>query len=177
MKKYIFLLTLILIVGIFFIPFGEIARAEVSITDEDAVLEPSSWATEFEETWLPKIENGLVVFVSAVLGLLSLAFPIFKMMRLIKDTVERLKEAKGDTEKQAEIIVEQEGKLREITEELKLTKERLDAAIKDNAVLQKQNAEIKEMLKMGFGNMKELVINGYAKQIAEIGETEDEQQD
>jgi hypothetical protein len=32
------------------------------------------------------------------------------------------------------------------------------------------------MLKIGFGNMKELVVNGYAKQIFKVGEAEDENQ-
>lgn len=175
MKKYIISLLIALIIGVLLVPIGGVAFADEPINDD--VLEESSWAEEFEQNWLPKIENAAVVFVGAVLGLLSLSYPILKLVRLIKDTVEKLKEAKGDTEKQAEIIIEQESKFREINEELKLTKERLETAIESNAVLQKNYAEIKEMLKLGFGNMKELVINGYAKQIAEIGETEDEQQD
>jgi hypothetical protein len=35
---------------------------------------------------------------------------------------------------------------------------------------------IESMLKIGFGNMKELVVNGYAKQIFKVGEAEDENQ-
>ena len=168
MKKVI-IICLILMVGLMLIP-----TTTVYANDGD-VLEESSWAEEFENNWMPKIENAIVVFVGAVLGLLSLSYPILRLVRLIKDTIEKLKEAKGDTERQAEIIIEQESKFREINEELKLTKERLETAIESNAVLRKNYAEIKEMLKLGFGNIKELVVNGYAQQIAEIGEEDNEQ--
>lgn len=175
MKKYIISLLIAFIIGVLLIPISGVAFANEPISENDDVLEESSWAEEFEQNWLPKIENAAVVFVGAVLGLLSLSYPILKLVRLIKDTVEKLKEAKGDTEKQAEIIIEQESKFREINEELKLTKERLETAIESNAVLQKNYAEIKEMLKLGFGNIKELVVNGYAQQIAKIGEEDNEQ--
>ena len=179
MKKYIFLLTLILIVGILLIPIGAVAGAEEepiteeeAITEEEETLEPSTWSEYFETELMPILTTFAVTFGGVATALLGLFFSLRKIINTIKNTITDLRNAKGDVDEEQRILKERRAELIALQKELKTLYAEIENSRAEIATqystIQGQQGKLIEMLKVGFGNNKDLVINGYAKQIAEI---------
>lgn len=101
MKKYIILITLMLIVGILCIPFGGVASAE---TTEETEIEPSTWSEYFETELMPILTTFAVTFGGVATALLGLYFTLRKIITTIKNTITDLRNAKGDVNEEQRIL-------------------------------------------------------------------------
>jgi len=84
---------------------------------------------------------------------------IVSMKDVLTNTIQDLKAENGALKLEIENIKEQFPVFVQLAQDIKASEKNIES-----------------MLKIGFGNMKELVVNGYAKQIFKVGEAEDENQ-
>jgi hypothetical protein len=84
---------------------------------------------------------------------------IVSMKDVLTNTIQDLKAENGALKLEIENIKEQFPIFVQLAQDIKVSEKNIES-----------------MLKIGFGNMKELVVNGYAKQIFKVGEAEDENQ-
>ena len=119
-------------------------------TQED---KQSGMGVYFKENIMPYVTSMASGFVIILIGLMP---AINKMLDIAKD----LKNAK-ETLKDSE---EEKLKYKKDIEELK----------EQNAELIKDIKILRDMVKLGFCNTKELVVNGYANEIAKVGKQDEE---
>lgn len=191
MKKLL-LVSVMMIVGAFLLPITVLA----------AEIEPESVTTIFGVDLTQSLLAGLTAMGSTVASLLVIYRSLKgKVTKLGTDTDGFLRSMKDKLEMLVTGEMEMQDFVTEITTSIVSMKDVLANTIQDlkaeNGALKLEIENIKEqfpifvqlaqdikvsekniesMLKIGFGNMKELVVNGYAKQIFKVGEAEDENQ-
>jgi regulator of replication initiation timing len=191
MKKLL-LVSVMMIVGAFLLPITVLA----------AEIEPESVTTIFGVDLTQSLLAGLTAMGSTVASLLVIYRSLKgKVTKLGTDTDGFLTSLKDKLEKVVKGEIELQAFVTEITASILSMKDVLNNTIQDlkaeNGALKLEIENIREqfpifvqlaqdiktsekniesMLKIGFGNMKELVVNGYAKQIFKVGEAEDENQ-
>jgi regulator of replication initiation timing len=191
MKKLL-LVSVMMIVGAFLLPITVLA----------AEIEPESVTTIFGVDLTQSLLAGLTAMGSTVASLLVIYRSLKgKVTKLGTDTDGFLTSLKDKLEKVVKGEIELQAFVAEITASILSMKDVLNNTIQDlkaeNGALKLEIENIREqfpifvqlaqdiktsekniesMLKIGFGNMKELVVNGYAKQIFKVGEAEDENQ-
>jgi len=191
MKKLL-LVSVMMIVGSFLLPITVLA----------AEIEPESVTTIFGVDLTQSLLAGLTAMGSTVASLLVIYRSLKgKVTKLGTDTDGFLRSMKDKLEMLVTGEMEMQDFVTEITTSIVSMKDVLTNTIQDlkaeNGALKGEISNIKEqfpifvqlaqdikvsekniesMLKIGFGNMKELVVNGYAKQIFKVGEAEDENQ-
>jgi len=191
MKKLL-LVSVMMIVGAFLLPITVLA----------AEIEPESVTTIFGVDLTQSLLAGLTAMGSTVASLLVIYRSLKgKVTKLGTDTDGFLRSMKDKLEMLVTGEMEMQDFVTEITTSIVSMKDVLTNTIQDlkaeNGALKLEIENIKEqfpifvqlaqdikvsekniesMLKIGFGNMKELVVNGYAKQIFKVGEAEDENQ-
>ena len=191
MKKLL-LVSVMMIVGAFLLPITVLA----------AEIDPESVTTIFGVDLTQSLLAGLTAMGSTVASLLVIYRSLKgKVTKLGTDTDGFLRSMKDKLEMLVTGEMEMQDFVTEITTSIVSMKDVLTNTIQDlkaeNGALKLEIENIKEqfpifvqlaqdikvsekniesMLKIGFGNMKELVVNGYAKQIFKVGEAEDENQ-
>jgi regulator of replication initiation timing len=191
MKKLL-LVSVMMIVGAFLLPITVLA----------AEIEPESVTTIFGVDLTQSLLAGLTAMGSTVASLLVIYRSLKgKVTKLGTDTDGFLRSMKDKLEMLVKGEMEMQDFVTEITTSIVSMKDVLNNTIQDlkaeNGALKLEIENIREqfpifvqlaqdiktsekniesMLKIGFGNMKELVVNGYAKQIFKVGEAEDENQ-
>lgn len=191
MKKLL-LVSVMMIVGAFLLPITVLA----------AEIDPEPVTTIFGVDLTQSLLAGLTAMGSTVASLLVIYRSLKgKVTKLGTDTDGFLTSLKDKLEKVVKGEIELQAFVAEITASILSMKDVLNNTIQDlkaeNGALKLEIENIKEqfpifvqlaqdiktsekniesMLKIGFGNMKELVVNGYAKQIFKVGEAEDENQ-
>lgn len=191
MKKLL-LVSVMMIVGAFLLPITVLA----------AEIEPESVTTIFGVDLTQSLLAGLTAMGSTVASLLVIYRSLKgKVTKLGTDTDGFLRSMKDKLEMLVTGEMEMQDFVTEITTSIVSMKDVLANTIQDlkaeNGALKLEIENIREqfpifvqlaqdiktsekniesMLKIGFGNMKELVVNGYAKQIFKVGEAEDENQ-
>ncbi len=143
-----FVIGALVAVGVYFLTVGEIA-----------------WK-EYAET---KLIPNAVLALTTIGGLATASLPIIARIQI---AVDKFNKATKDVNDTAENGRKAEGELRKqdkrIVEGYTALNERLTA-------MEKETKKTKEMCKIGFCNMSELVENGYAAEIAKV-ENDDEQE-
>jgi regulator of replication initiation timing len=191
MKKLL-LVSVMMIVGAFLLPITVLA----------AEIDPEPVTTIFGVDLTQSLLAGLTAMGSTVASLLVIYRSLKgKVTKLGTDTDGFLTSLKDKLEKVVKGEIELQAFVAEITASILSMKDVLNNTIQDlkaeNGALKLEIENIREqfpifvqlaqdiktsekniesMLKIGFGNMKELVVNGYAKQIFKVGEAEDENQ-
>lgn len=181
-----------MIVGAFLLPITVLA----------AEIDPEPVTTIFGVDLTQSLLAGLTAMGSTVASLLVIYRSLKgKVTKLGTDTDGFLTSLKDKLEKVVKGEIELQAFVAEITASILSMKDVLNNTIQDlkaeNGALKLEIENIREqfpifvqlaqdiktsekniesMLKIGFGNMKELVVNGYAKQIFKVGEAEDENQ-
>lgn len=191
MKKLL-LVSVMMIVGAFLLPITVLA----------AEIDPEPVTTIFGVDLTQSLLAGLTAMGSTVASLLVIYRSLKgKVTKLGTDTDGFLRSMKDKLEMLVTGEMEMQDFVTEITTSIVSMKDVLNNTIQDlkaeNGALKLEIENIREqfpifvqlaqdiktsekniesMLKIGFGNMKELVVNGYAKQIFKVGEAEDENQ-
>lgn len=164
MKKFLLVFSLVLCLGAFsfaFIPMNNVSAvtvmaAEVSteIPEETPPLnEETEESNYFRETIMPYITANLSAILTAIL--------------MIATTLGKIKAATTELKASNAENGVLKGKCKKLEEDITLLKEEL-ASVKKTA------EDTKEMVKIGFCNTGELVENGFAEEIAKVGENEEE---
>lgn len=118
----------------------------------ETVEKQSDIGAYFNEKIMPYVTSSATGLCVILIGLM----PVIKKMLKIATDLKTAKETLSASNKE-------NLKLKQDIEDLK----------QQNETLIKSQEEIKEMIKLGFCNTKELVVNGYANEIAKVG-TSDE---
>lgn len=143
-----FILGALTSVGIYFLTVGEVA-----------------WK-EYAET---KLIPNAVLALTAIGGLATASLPIIAK---VQTAVDKFNKATKDVSDTVEKGRKTEGALNEqdkrITEEFAVLNEKV-------ASVERNTRKTKDMCTIGFCNMSELVKNGYAAEIAKVGEQDEEE--
>lgn len=134
-------------VGVYFLTVGEVA-----------------WK-EYAET---KLIPNAVLALTAIGGLATASLPIISRVQTAVDKFNKATRDVNDTVengKKNEIVLHSQEK--RISETFTVLDERLNS-------IEKDAKQTKAMCQIGFCNMKELVENGYAAEIAKVGESDEE---
>lgn len=164
MKKFlIFSLLVIVFGGILFVslPNKTVAYAAVGMsevaseveTQKSELNEETENSSYFREKIMPYITANLTGIISAVIV-------VFTTLGKIKAATTELKASNAENV----YLKKKNMKLEEDIVQLK----------EDIKVIKKDTANTKEMVRIGFCNSTELVANGYAEEIAKVGENEEE---
>lgn len=161
MKKTIFLCLLIMFGGFMFAvsplaaptqSVAAVSAAEVSTTAPE-LNEESEESNFFREKVMPYITANVSSIISAVIIMLT--------------TLGKIKAA--TTELKAATI--ENASLKKKNKQLEERIAKLEEKVEN---IDKNTTDTKEMVKIGFCNTAELVQNGYAEEIAKVGENEEE---
>lgn len=107
----------------------------------------------FEEKVMPYVASGATGFIIILIGLMPVIKKMLKVALDLKNAKETLK-ASND-------------------ENLKLKKD-IEDLKQDNAEMKAMLHQVIDISKLGFCNTKELVVNGYANEIAKVGINDEE---
>lgn len=161
MKKILFSVLVLMFGALCFIPLASTTNqvcavyAEETITVEEQT--PLNDETEESNYFREKIMPYITANIS---GILSAFLVIMTTLGKIKAATTELKASNSENA----YLKKRNKKLEEDVAELK----------KEVASIKKCTADTKEMIKIGFCNNSELVANGYAEEIAKVGENEEE---
>lgn len=172
----LFLAVMLLSITVMPIAYAEGETTEE--TEETEEAEVSDWAQYWNDTIQPKMEMFVTTVVGVVVGLISMVLLVKKAIDLVKTTVVQLKAKETDVETKTEQLTLALSKLEALQTELSTYKTDLINATSTIAQLAQDMGcdmtKVKKALAIGFCNTKELVANGFAKEIAK--EINDEQQ-
>ncbi|MBE6546346.1 MAG: hypothetical protein E7668_02750 [Ruminococcaceae bacterium] len=122
--------------------------------------DPVDWQTYIEEELLPLITMVLTV----IAGIYVAISPI---LAKIKKASEKFKSATEDVNTATGTVKSNEKKIGELEEVLSRKIEQME---QESAANRKTMLEIEQMLRLGLGNMNELVMKGCARSIVQIGQ-------
>ena len=134
------------------------------------------FAAYVEDVLIPNVLTAV-----AAVGAMALAFKpqIDKICEAIASVIEKFKSATEDVRATAESSAESEirsleglSRVAEFASAVEAVKSAVDEAKALVTEVQGSSSEIKEMLRLGFGNSDELVRKGAAKRIMKIGAAE-----
>ncbi len=141
-------------VGIYFLTIGDIA-----------------WQEYLETKLIP----NAVLALSTISALCVAAMPLLSK---IKTTLKGFDKATEDVNTTAENgkntvsnVLECRDEIKLLVEDLKTVKQDIETAI---APIKKNTENLEKIVRIGFGNTSELVKNGYARQIAKVGNEDEE---
>ena len=179
MKQILYLLTLTLLLLLCCIPVGAeelsvpVTEATEAVTEsgESMLTEqneaepmisntPMDWQTYIEEELLPLITMVLTV----IAGIYVAISPI---LAKIKKASEKFKSATEDVNTATGTVKSNEKKIGELEAVLSRKIEQME---QESAANRKTMLEIEQMLRLGLGNMNELVMKGCARSIIQIGQ-------
>lgn len=127
---------------------------EVKQTQEEEVnTKDSDWSIYFEE----KIMPPLISVCAAIVAILAAILPI---LNIVKKSSEKFKSASKNVEDTLESNQKQAHKVLELEERL--------------YKIEKSTSNTEQITRIAFSNMEELVINGYATEIAKVGKDEED---
>lgn len=164
MKKFLFVSVLVLMFGAFcfaIIPNKNVSYCTVAAAEtvEGEEQSPLNEETEESNYFREKIMPYITANISSILtALLTITVTLGKL----KAATTELKASNSENG----YLKKKNKKLEEDIVELK----------KEVASIKKDTSNTKEMVKIGFCNTSELVENGYAEEIAKVGEYEEESQ-
>ncbi len=148
------------------------------------------YTTKENVNWIEYIEN--ILLPNAVTALVTLGFIGIGVKPTIKTVVEAAarfisaakaadesaeRNAKNDeaiAESRKEFTEQSAANRKELTEQSAITAEKLAALETKLEGVERSEESIKQMLRLGFGNMDELVKKGSAKKIFKVGEKSNE---
>lgn len=183
MKKRIWIVTVLLFL---FLSFGTMGIAAenggqsiCNANTDVSVLTLEETTVESEETegegrlpdtldgWVSYIKEELLPIVVAVLTVVAAIYvAISPILARIKKASERFKEATADVNTATGTVRRNENRIAQMEEKFS---QRLADMEAESAANREELKDIKEMLRMGFGNMNELVAKGHARRIYLIG--------
>ena len=137
------------------ITLGEISQLIKDAVDEAMNEDVPAWRVYIKEEVIP----SAVTAIAAISAFCVAALPLVKK---VKDSVEKLKSA-IKLFKKATVDVNSVAASKENTEN------KLAALSEDIAYLKAHIQSIEKIERIGFGNMKELVVGGFASEIGKVG--------
>ena len=178
MKQILYLLTLTLIFLACCLPIGaeelppvtEITDVETELSEdlptEQTEAEPMISNTPMD--WQTYIEDELLPLITMVLTVIAgIYVAISPILAKIKKASEKFKSATEDVNIATGTVRSNDRKISELEAVLSQKIEQME---KESAANRKTMLEIEQMLRLGLGNMNELVRKGCARSIVAIGQ-------
>ena len=139
------------------------AKTEVQTEQTEEPVQPSEpmdWQAYIEDELLPTVTMVLTV----IAGIYVAISPI---LAKIKKASEKFKSATEDVNAATGTVKSNEKKIEELEAVLS---QKIGQMERENAANRKTILEIEQMLRLGLGNMNELVMKGCARSIVQIGQ-------
>lgn len=148
-------------------------------------LEESETVTK-ETIWIE--ENLIPVGMSVLGGLLTILAFLSKVknsMQLFKDQATALRKENASKDKQVDkaiskfdnyfnAFVAAVNEINQLRDEVRTAQGKMDEARSETLEVRKENAEIREMIRLGFINNPDLVKTGVARLISEVGKKDED---
>lgn len=165
------LLSVIMVMSISVMP---IAYAESEIEEPTAEETISDWAEYWNSDLQPKLELLVTTILGVVLGLISMILLVKRLIDKVKTAVHTLSDKEVDTITKTEELKSALNDINTVRAELETYKGELikakDTIVQLYSSVSTDMSKIKTVLEIGFGNTKELVVSGVAKEISkELG--------
>ncbi len=138
----------------------EQVSTEVTEAEQALPAVPENWQTYIEEELLPVITMVLTVIAGIYVAISPILAKIRKASEKFKSATEDVNIATGTVKSNDRKISELEA----------LLSQKIEHMEKESAANRKTMLEIEQMLRLGLGNMNELVMKGCARSIVAIGQ-------
>lgn len=150
----------------------ESETAEEALTEEatepEAIPEDDWTPPSTVEGWQQYIEEELLPIITMALTVIAgIYVAISPILAKIRKASEKFKSATEDVNAATGTVKSNEKKIEQLEAALS---ERIECMERESAANRKTLTEIQQMLRLGLGNMNELVIKGCARSIMQIGQ-------